>query len=138
MSDPFRDLVNQYARAVDRGNLEDLCALFVSDGYIEGPGFKFSGRDGFTEMFKALGLNFKKTQHRFFNQIIEFEDGGAHGETYAQAAHIVESEDGNWSCHDWAIRYQDKFIKQEEGWKFQSRTLVVDWTQTTPAAPINS
>ena len=136
MSDPFRDLVNKYARAVDRGQLESLCSIFTEDGRIHGPGFEFQGRDGFTTMFASLARNFKVTQHRFFNQTITVEGDRASGETYAQAAHIVESPNGDWVCHDWAIRYQDNFIRQQQEWKFTSRELVVDWTQTSPAASI--
>jgi len=137
MSDPFRDLVNQYARAVDRRELDDLCAIFTQDGRIHGPGFEFQGLEGFVKMFQSLAQNFKVTQHRFFNQTIEIDGDQASGETYAQAAHIVETPEGEWQCHDWAIRYQDHFEKQGEQWKFKSRELIVDWTQTSPAAPIH-
>ncbi len=137
MSDPFRQLVNQYARAVDRGQFDQLCAIFTEDGRIHGPGFDFRGRAGFAEMFVSLADNFKITQHRFFNQMIDINGSKAGGETYAQAAHIVEDADGKWVCHDWAIRYQDRFIKQGEMWKFQSRQLIVDWVQTTPASSIS-
>lgn len=135
-ADPFRDLVNRYARAVDRGQYDDLCALFIEGGRIHGPGFDFTAPEGFTDLFAGLEQNFKVTQHRFFNQMIEVDGDSAKGETYAQAAHIVESADGHWECHDWAIRYQDQFVRHNDVWKFKSRELVVDWIQTTPAKPL--
>lgn len=137
MSDPFRQLTNLYARAVDRGDLESLCAIFIDAGRIHGPGFDFQGREDFKNMFAGLAKNFEKTQHRFFNQLVEIDGDTARGETYALACHIIKAEDGSWVSHDWAVRYQDEFKKIDGKWKFSSRELIVDWTQTNPAAPVN-
>lgn len=136
MSGPFRRLTNLYARAVDRGDLDGLCSIFIEEGRIHGPGFDFRGREDFSEMFASLSKNFEKTQHRFFNQLIDIDGDSARGETYAMACHLVKVDDNSWESHDWAIRYQDEFEKQNGNWIFKSRELIVDWTQTNSAAPL--
>ena len=58
------------------------------------------------------------------------------GETYCTASHIFkEQQDGKEIKLDWAIRYQDKLTRTQEGWQFTRRELIVDWTDVSALTP---
>ena len=53
----------------------------------------------------------------------------------AQAAHHLSAgADGQRTLMIASIRYLDEFVKQDGGWLFAERRLMVDWTETRPSA----
>ncbi len=133
------DLVAQYARCVDRGNPEGVAACFAPDGVlrrIDLPAGKklLSERTGRDEIARAISkLPYHSTFHFVGQQQTEIAGDTATGETYCIAHHLTMPDDGS-PATDFVmfIRYQDQFVRLDEGWRFASRELHIDWTETRP------
>ncbi len=132
-SNPFYDLACRYAQAVDRRNKELLLPLFAVDAKILAPGgIEVNGHEDLAGMPEMMAKMFECTQHKIFNQTISIQNDTATGETYCTASHI-KVVDGKREVEDWAIRYQDQYVKIDGQWLFQRRELIVDWVEVRPA-----
>ena len=148
----LRRLAESYAHAVDRLDPELLVSLFTPDGVIEADfqfsetslltlvasvtpnGMRIVGHDQIRAIPPMLGQRFKGTWHCVMNQTTTIDGDAAHGETYTLAHHLYEPEPGQPMTFDMAIRYQDRFVRDADGWRFANRRLVVDWTRNTNVA----
>jgi hypothetical protein len=147
----LRRLAESYARAVDRLDPELLVSLFTPDGVIEADfqfsesslltlvsvapnGMRIAGHDQIRAIPAMLGQRFKGTWHCVMNQTSTIDRDAAHGETYTLAYHLYEPEHGQPMTFDMAIRYQDRFVRGADSWRFANRRLVVDWTRNTRVA----
>jgi hypothetical protein len=57
----------------------------------------------------------------------------ATGESYCLAHHLSAGEDGQRTMMIASIRYLDEYVKQDGGWLFAERRLMVNWTETRPS-----
>lgn len=126
----LRRLVQQYASAVDRNDGPIFASLFVEDAVVEGPGFRFAGHEQLRAVPGQLAQQFRGTMHCVFNQLVTIEGDRARGETYCIAYHGLVDEAGHPMTLDWAIRYQDRFVRRDGEWRIAYRLLVVEWTRT--------
>ena len=46
--------------------------------------------------------------------------------------HGPQGEDGRMLNYVMAIRYQDRFVRTDGGWRFRERVLATDWTEDRP------
>ncbi len=125
----IRKLAMEYARAVDRGDGEGFAALFTREASIVGPGFKVEGYDqifGNPGMLKEM---YAATLHTVMNQTVTVSGDTAQGETYCLAYHVNHPKDGKQTRLDWAIRYQDEYVRQDGRWLYTHRELLVEWTE---------
>ena len=135
------DLVLRYAQSVDRKEYAAVGALFLPDGQIEGYHgevaekellYRLDGRDGIVEGLRGLE-QFKKTFHVLANHLVELDGDTAAGETYCMAHHIHLQAGELWN-RTMAIRYQDRFGREDGRWFFFRRQLVIDWERDGPVA----
>lgn len=130
----FRQIACLYARAMDRAEPELLDGIATDDLILEGPGFTSHGLDkarGFPAMLRQM---FLMTQHVVHNQTITITGDEAEGETYCTASHIshpAAAGEGHTALV-WAVRYQDKFRRENGKWLLSQRALIVDWSETRP------
>ena len=68
-------------------------------------------------------------------QTVDLDGDRATGECYCLAHHVEVADDGSRSVMIMHIRYQDRYARTADGWKFEHRTLMVDWRETRPARP---
>lgn len=118
-----------YARGADRRDRDLWRALMAPECVLSGPGFRFDGREECLGALDTLTESFRETQHRVFNQTVEIDGDSATGETYCSADHAMKDSDELW-C--WAIRYQNRWRREDGNWLFTSRDLVVDWMEMRP------
>jgi hypothetical protein len=148
----LRCLVESYARAVDRLEPDLLMSLFTPDGVIEAEfqfsdaraptlvkpvtpgGIRIAGHDQIRAIPAMMVQRFKGTLHCVLNQTTTIDGDAAQGETYTLAYHVYDADDGQTMTFDMAIRYQDRYVRSADGWKFTNRRLVVDWTRHTKVA----
>lgn len=148
----LRRLVESYARAVDRLEPDLLVSLFTPDGVIEADfqfsdsrtltlvspatpsGIRIVGHDQIRAIPAMMVQRFKGTLHCVFNQTTKIDGDAAQGETYTLAYHVYDADDGQPMTFDMAIRYQDRYLRAADGWRFANRRLVVDWTRNTKVA----
>lgn len=133
----YRDLAFRYARACDRRDYAAFAGLFTEGGTITThygdpattePAYRL---EGLATIQKAMaGLErYAHTQHVVANQLV---DESGRGETYCTAHHVYRGEDGAWMNYTMFIRYQDQIVKTSAGFRFASRTLVVDFHRRAP------
>jgi ketosteroid isomerase-like protein len=138
----IRELVDAYAACADRRDAEGQLALFTEDTrfvvFMDArdpePTQELQGRQALAPVFDALNA-YVATMH-FNGQTTVWLDGDqATGETYCLAHHLTEAADGSRTLMVASIRYLDTMVKQDGGWLFAERRLLVNWTDTRPSVP---
>ena len=137
----IRDLVDAWARCADRRRPADQAGLFTADGtvtvYTGDPGStdpaqRLQGHGEMAEAFKVLDA-YDVTTHFNGQSTVQLDGDKASGETYCLAHHVWE-EDGQRTLLVLSIRYLDTFVRQEGGWRFAERRLIIDWSDRRPSA----
>jgi hypothetical protein len=140
----LRELVETYARTADRREPEATAACFTLDGVLRiferGKVEPVRQRVGRAEITQAMaGLaRYEATMHLVGNHTVWFGDDPdrASGEAYciAQHVHRVEGPDGQAEPrnHVMNIRYQDRYVRTDEGWKLEQRELQVELLEDRP------
>lgn len=126
-----------YARGADRRSKEDWRAVLADDVIIAGPGFVIEGMEANLGSLDFLAASFTATRHLVHNQLVEIEGDSASGETTGTAEHRIAGADGAGDmllC--WAIRYQDRWRREEGNWRFTRRELIVDWEELRPVRDV--
>jgi len=141
VSDPddrqaLADLVAAYAHGCDRRRPEEVAALYTEDGgyAIVDAGvepIEVRGRERMARGFSRLD-RYEHTFHQIGQQTVVLDGDRASGETYCLAHHVEVAADGSRSVMIMHIRYQDRYARTPDGWKFEFRTLMVDWRETRP------
>ena len=135
----IRELIDEYARCADRRDLEGQKALFTEDTrfvvYLDGEGSEpsdaLTGRAQLTPVFAGL-RQYEVTMHFNGQSTIQLLDArSATGETYC-VAHHVTAEEGERTLMVAYLRYRDAFSKEESAWRFASRELILDFSETRP------
>jgi ketosteroid isomerase-like protein len=128
----LRALVDAYALALDRLDVEGFASLWTDDGVLtiheDGPGAEptaeIRGRDRMHQPFSRL-RTYRATIHVVGTHLAEGAPDGAVGTTYCQAHHLVEGDDGPPVDKVLTIRYRDGFRSEPEGWRFSHRRVEV-------------
>lgn len=125
------DLVGRYASAVDRREFERLRAVFTADAVLDtGRGMR-AGIDEIVATMERL-RRYEATFHLLGQQSLEPASGGAiDGETYCDAHHLLADDAGRTDTV-MKIRYADRFVDTDSGWRIIRRVLHIDWTETRP------
>lgn len=133
----IRKMAMAYARTVDRGDGAGFAALFTEDAAIDGPGFHVQGYDQLFGNPGALKQMYASTMHTVMNQTVTIAGDTAEGETYCIAYHVNRPDaEGKTTRLDWAIRYQDKYVRRDGKWLYTHRQLLVEWTEVSTVTMI--
>lgn len=139
--DEIRELALLYCRGVDRKDIALLRDLYTDDGtddhspYFNGPAADYIG-------FLERSLpHMHAGAHHVCNHLIALADDGesAEGEVYAIAWHLVPDRSEGAApgalAHDvQAVRYIDRYRREQGRWKFASRVLSFDMKLLLPDA----
>lgn len=130
-------LTEDYAHATDRRDAASAASLFIEDGVLtllmDGAGAgglptqRHRGRSAIRAAIAAMS-RYDATTHFLGQRSFQLTGGHAQGETYCLAYHVTKKE-GRLVNVVLAIRYLDTCVRQEQGWLFSERTVVVDWMQ---------
>jgi len=131
----LRQSAEIYARGADRRCREDWESVLTEDVVIAGPGFVAEGREKNLGSIDMLGRMFKATRHIIHAQYASVDGDRAEGETWCTAEHRIARESGDILLV-WAIRYQDQWRREDGGWRFTRRELLVDWEETRPVRDV--
>ena len=127
----LRHTAELYAVGADRKDKALWRQVLAQDCVIEGPGFSVTGCEANLGSLDALGQMFRATQHRVHQVVATITGDTAMGETYSTAEHLLNDTD---MILVWAIRYQDSWRREADGWRFTERRLIVDWEETRPVS----
>jgi|SRR5579859_3285744 len=125
----LRQSAELYAQGADRRDKALWGSIVTADCVIEAPGIVLSGREQIVAALDIMARLYVTTQHRVHNQTVSLSGDRASGETYGTADHISE-RDGRRTLLSWAIRYQDRWRREDGQWRFLRRSLILDWTET--------
>jgi ketosteroid isomerase-like protein len=136
----IRELFDAYAHCADRRDAAGQMALFTEDTHFlvymdvtaTDPTQELHGRDALAPVFDNLNT-YVATTHFNGQSTVVLDGDRATGESYCIAHHLSVDQDGNRTLMIAAIRYLDTFVKQDGGWFFAERRLMVDWTDTRPS-----
>jgi len=121
---------------MDQSDPNLLDALLTEDVVIEGADFHAEGLAAAKELHAELRTLYVATRHEVHNQTVVVQGDEAEGETYCTATIILPpaaETEGNQAVV-WAIRYQDRFTRNANGWHISHRRLVIDWTEMRPVS----
>ena len=132
----LRDLVDAYARHVDRRDAQSVASLFTVDGRLVSRLHDAAGdapvvREGRREIATALvaGLDrYVVTTHIVGGQVVAIDGDGATGDTVCLAHHVYEKA-GARRLLVMAVRYSDTYARHRGGWGFAERRLTLDWRE---------
>jgi ketosteroid isomerase-like protein len=138
----IRELVDAYAHCADRRDAKGQMALFTQDTRFlvfmdhnsPEPTQELHGRESLAPVFDNLNT-YAVTMHFNGQSTVVLDGERATGESYCLAHHLSVGEDGQRTMMIASIRYLDQFAKQDGGWLFAERRLMVNWTETRPSAP---
>jgi hypothetical protein len=136
----IRELFDAYAHCADHRDAKGQMALFTQDTrfvvYMDAkdpePTQELHGREALAAVFDALNA-YAATMHFNGQSTVELDGDRATGESYCIAHHLTVAADGSRTLMVAHIRYLDTFVKQDGGWLFGERRLMVDWTDTRPS-----
>ena len=127
----LRSLVEQYARGADNRSPELFGGAFTRDAVLNTSRGEVIGGDAIGALAPKLG-RYKATMHMIGNHYVDFvDDDHATGETYCMASHVYDA-DGIDRVYVMAIRYQDAYVRTDDGWRMEARTLKLQWDEDRP------
>ncbi len=122
-------LVLAYCRAVDRGDLAGVRAVYADDGRDVHTGFE--GRaDDYVEWLRGKLAQFDGTMHLVGNHDAELFGDRALAETYGTAVHWGSPPDDPSRNFTSGFRYVDHLRRTPEGWRIVERRAVREWTRS--------
>lgn len=132
----IRELVEAYAHCADRRDAEGQMSLFTAnthfvvymDAKSPTPSQELHSRAALAPVFADLN-KYDATMH-FVGQTTVHSLAAAQGsgETYCMAHHLtIEGERRRLMVA--ALRYLDRFVKEDGAWLFAERLLYVDWVE---------
>lgn len=133
--DAIRDLVLQFCRAVDRGDVALARTLYENDALDEHGFNRTNTAQEFLDSIESMEAQLAVIQHNITNHLIRITGPrSAEGEAYIIAYHRSESEDSAYLLITGG-RYLDRYSKRGGQWKIAHRKCVIDWAQdmTVPA-----
>ena len=126
----LRDLVQAYAEGCDTRDATLLRSCFTEGATLT---VHWVDRDATSMTFPAgadqipEGLaRYDLTFHFIGIHRVQIDDDQASGHTYCLAHHVTDTND-----HVMAIRYEDTYRREADGWKIAERHLRHLWTERT-------
>ena len=122
----IRRIMVQYARGVDRKDIDLVGACFAEDAvaqYPDGPPEGFHGRAAIKDFLQIIHT-FEVTMHFMGNQTVELDGDKAWAETYAVAYHRRKGGESDWTL---GVRYHDRFERREGRWTIVWQQSFRDW-----------
>lgn len=114
-----------YADARDGKSFADL---FTSDAVIEGLGLRFDTPETLRAVPDRLNL-YRKTYHLIHNIYIELDGDHATGTVCSSSHHLKENAAGTLCDTVLYITYHDRYFRQDNGWKFESRKMILEFSE---------
>lgn len=123
------DVMARYSRGIDRCDLETLLSVFWPEATADyGSGARNAHQ--WARATVAALQAMRRTQHALSNILIEVDGDCARAETYCQAFHELDGDDGGLEMVVGG-RYLDRLERRGGAWRISHRTYVLDWNRNT-------
>jgi ketosteroid isomerase-like protein len=127
------ELLHAYSRAVDRQDFALLASLYTPDGSDDHPGLYCGSAAGYVEWLRRAMKAVDLTTHQVHQATISVHGRRAEGEVYVTAYNRLHRPGGGFEELVQGLRYLDRYREDEGSWRFEHRSVVVDWAQHRPA-----
>ncbi|HUO49111.1 MAG TPA: nuclear transport factor 2 family protein [Acidimicrobiales bacterium] len=131
----LRALADAYADAVDRRQAGEVAALYAPDGSMEvadehdpaADGICRRGRDEIARSLRVLS-HYQALTHVVGGQVLHAgeEDATATGTTTCLAHHVLDRH-GRRVLQTMGVKYHDRYVRLDEGWRFTLRRIEFQW-----------
>ena len=129
----IEDLVHAYSRGVDRQDFALLASLYTEDGVDDHAGLYQGPAAGYVEWLRAAMKGVDGTSHQVHQVSLALAGRRAEGEVYVTAYNRLRRADGAFDELVQGLRYLDRYRADAGVWRFEHRTVVVDWARHGPA-----
>lgn len=130
----LHDVVQRYAACVDDRDHDGVAALFAAEGVLVvpdppgrlEPAVEHHGPDGVRSALSVLD-QFVRTLHEVTGVVLDPEPDdprAARGRVTGVAHHYVERDDALVDVQ-WRLRYDDRYVRLEDGWRIAHRAVTV-------------
>jgi ketosteroid isomerase-like protein len=132
----IRDLVDEYAAALDARSVERLVGVFTADARFDvtqhGSDTVLAVYEASEEIAQIMTLisPFATTMHQMLNHQVRLEGDVASGVTYCSANHLVG--DPPSANLEMLIIYRDRYRRTVDGWRIAHRRVVRLWNELHP------
>ncbi len=132
----LKQLVDNYANESDRNNQDYYVNVFTKDCHVRvyfnnQLGMDLTNVEDLIKAYKGFGAA-KESFHMNGQQTVEFQDDThATGICYA-LAHLVNEVNGADKLTVHGVRYYDKYLKTEDGWRIAEREQYFVFSDTRP------
>ncbi|WP_323006689.1 nuclear transport factor 2 family protein [Pseudorhodobacter sp.] len=126
-------LVTAYSRAIDRRDFALLESLYHPDATDSHGQMFVGGVAGYLDFVRVALSRYEMTVHYVVNTLFDLQGDRAEGEIHKINYHrthgpqAIETTTGSRSL--------DHYSRRNGEWRFQSRSVVIDWAETRPANP---
>ena len=127
------DVLHRYCRAIDRTDEELLASVYHLDATDDHGSFSGDANEFVTRTIRRMRDEYRASQHRISNILIEFQEEIAFVESYVVAIHSLP--DGRTEMA--GARYVDRFARRDGSWKIARRLVVMDWDLTVESDAIS-
>ncbi|MEQ8840274.1 MAG: nuclear transport factor 2 family protein [Acidimicrobiales bacterium] len=124
------ELAARYAVAVDTRDFARLRDVFVADARLDSGRSVRDGIDAILDAMQGL-LRYDATTHVLGQQLLEPHDGDIRGVTYCTAHHLTVADEQR-TDRVMHIRYHDRFVPTDAGWRIANRRLELVWIDEQP------
>jgi hypothetical protein len=145
-TEQLRSLSTAYASAADHRDGKRFANLFLDSGELlvaVGPGdarpaSSHVGHEALQRIPDQL-RGYERTFHQVSNHLFSIEGDRATGEVLCAAHHVTATHPdgaGDRFATDmvWFIRYLDRYVRTEGGWRFERRSLYLQWVEEHPVS----
>jgi len=131
----LRALAEDYAVAVDDRDLARFTGVFAPDGVLAifepgdaEPARVYRGQEELRTVFDLV-TTFSATFHLVGNHTCRTDGDRAEGITYCLAHHLTEPSGGEPEDTMMVLRYRDRYVRADDGWRFERRDVLRQWTE---------
>ena len=122
----IRELALLYSRGVDRKDIELLRTLYAQDA-TDNHGKHYNGdAEGYLRFLEMSFPHMRYSGHHICNHLVSVDGDQGEGEVYAIAYHLLPDGKGGWLEDFMAVRYIDRYRKEQGRWRFASRVVAFD------------
>ncbi|MFC7495764.1 MULTISPECIES: nuclear transport factor 2 family protein [unclassified Nocardioides] len=138
----IHELVHRYAAYVDDRDLDGVAGLFTGDAVLVvpeppdhlAPVREHHGPDGVRAALEALAP-FRRTLHEVTGIVLDPDADAVRGRVTGAAHHYLERPDGLLDVC-WRVRYDDRYVRTPDGWRFARRAVHVVALETAPVRQV--
>ena len=129
----IRELAMLYSRGVDRKDFALLRSLYAKDATDDHDYFFSGPASEYVSALERSLPHLRYSGHHICNHLVSVNGDEGEGEVYALAYHLFPDDKGGWVEDIQAVRYIDRYRKEDGRWLFAARVVKFDLRSTHPA-----